>query len=471
MKPSLRIVSGGRSGTTKVFSKNHIAIGRHPESDLQLDPHADLDASSRHAAIVKRGESWFLQDVGSRNGTLLNGYKISGDSKLDDTDQIRLGPDGPLVEFRLVSDKTPDTVATPAGKAPPRPTASARSSKGGKASTTQRVRVEVVRQTRNLRRVIGVLGVVLLAGAGGFWLITRQQRLAQEQEVAQLQAQIDSVLLDAGETVAALQGQMDELANTLERSQRDVQGFQLRLAEAREAGNRANIETLSAQLESALTQLAEQQHAARIDFEGIASANQSAVGLVFVEFGPRQVETGTAFAVRSDGTMLTNRHVVAGPAGNRTPRRIVVQFADSRQRFRAQVVTVSRDQEIDLAVIRVSLRGEVPTVERLNRQPDTVPVGAPVAVIGFPGGIDSPQLELEDGSYAATSLTAGTVSKNLPNLIQINGYGAHGASGSPIFDANGEVVAVLFGGESGSGGRVLYAVPASYALQLLNSVN
>ena len=63
------------------------------------------------------------------------------------------------------------------------------------------------------------------------------------------------------------------------------------------------------------------------------------------------------------------------------------------------------------------------------------------------------------------------MSKNLPNLIQLNGYGAQGASGSPIFDASGQVIAVLYGGEAGSGGRVVYAVPSSFAIQLLNSVN
>jgi S1-C subfamily serine protease len=94
-----------------------------------------------------------------------------------------------------------------------------------------------------------------------------------------------------------------------------------------------------------------------------------------------------------------------------------------------------------------------------------------VAVIGFPGGVDSPQLETAEGTFATTTLTAGTVSKNLPNLIQINGYGAQGASGSPIFDASGMVIAILYGGVPGSGGRVVYAVPSSYAVKLLDSIN
>ena len=473
MKAQLRIVTGGRTGTTQVFSQTLIKIGRHPESDLQLDPHHDLEVSTRHASLEKQHDRWILRDVGSRNGTLVNGYKITHDTQLVDTDQIRFGTDGPMVEFRTVPDNTPDTAPTPVSASRPRATSASPApvAANAKASTTQRVRVEVARQTTRLRRVVGGLAVVLVGVVGAFWFVNRQQRVAREREVTALQAQIDSVLQDANATVTSLRGQMVELASSLRTSQTDVQTLQLQLTDARQSGNRQRIETLSAELESALTQLVDQQQAARIDFQGITDANQSAVAMIFVDFGPNEVETGTAFAVRSDGTMLTNRHVVAGADGNRTARRIAVKFADSQQVFPAQVVAISEDPDADLAVIKVTLRGSVPTVRGLNRQPDTVPVGAPVAVIGFPGGIDSPQLETASGTFAATSMTAGTVSKNLPNLIQLNGYGASGASGSPIFDANGEVIAVLFGGEAESGGRIVYAVPSSFAAQLLNSIN
>lgn len=312
MKAQLRIVTGSRTGVIQVFSQDHITIGRHPDSALQLDPHHDLDVSTRHATIERQGDRWVVRDQNSRNGTYVNGHKITADTRLDDTDQIRLGSDGPLIEFRTVPDKTPDTTPTPIQQRQPRATGASRSpapvAAKAKASTTQRVHVEVARQTRRHRHVTGVLAVLLLGVAVSFWFVSRQQRLARDQQVAELQSQIDSVLQNAGESVDLLRGQMAELASTLRSSQQDVQAFQQRLTEAREAGNRESVENLSAQLESALSQLADQQLAARIDFEGIAAANQRAVALVFVEFGtPRQVETGTAFAVRSDGTMLTSR--------------------------------------------------------------------------------------------------------------------------------------------------------------------
>ena len=127
MKPELRIVSGSTAGAALVFSQSHITIGRHPESDIAFDPHDDIEVSVRHAAILKHGDHWIVRDLGSRNGTLVNGHKITADTKLADTDQIRLGPGGPLIECRLVADHVPDTgksITGRAGKLRPTPLAS-----------------------------------------------------------------------------------------------------------------------------------------------------------------------------------------------------------------------------------------------------------------------------------------------------------------------------------------------------------
>ena len=70
-----------------------------------------------------------------------------------------------------------------------------------------------------------------------------------------------------------------------------------------------------------------------------------------------------------------------------------------------------------------------------------------------------------------TTLTAGTIAKALPDELQIDGYGAEGASGSPIFDGAGNLLGVLYGGEAGSNGRVVYAVPVPYVTALLASLN
>jgi hypothetical protein len=85
-------------------------------------------------------------------------------------------------------------------------------------------------------------------------------------------------------------------------------------------------------------------------------------------------------------------------------------------------------------------------------------------------GTDLPMTDAgESRTVARTTFTAGSISKTLPDLVQIDGYGARGASGSPIFDRTGRVISILYGGQPGSGGRIVLSVPSTLALDLLES--
>ncbi len=52
---------------------------------------ADLQVSSRHARVVCRGDGWCIEDVGSRNGTYVNGQRIAGAVALRGGERIRIG--------------------------------------------------------------------------------------------------------------------------------------------------------------------------------------------------------------------------------------------------------------------------------------------------------------------------------------------------------------------------------------------
>ncbi len=474
MKAAIKVLSGARSGTEAVFSPAEVTLGRHPQSTIQFDPEHDLDVSTRHAVLFHKDGRWYIRDLDSSNGTLVNGHRIASDTHLDNTDQVRLGANGPHFEFRLVPDHTPDRAPVKpvraAGPAPRPARATQPSSQPQEArsrgSTTQRIRVEVGRQTRRLRTLILALVAILVVVVAGFVFLQHQERERREQEAHTVQARIDSILGESGRAVRALEGQVEGLATSLEHSQSEVQRLTRNLQQAQRAGDAPQVERLQRQLNEATTTLRNQHAAARIDYAAIDDANQRAVAMIWARFSPDEVNTGTAFAVTPDGKMVTNRHVVTGPDGARRPTDLAIQFANSDQVWRAQLLATHN--EVDLAVVRVQgIAGNVPTVRRLGGTADSPRPGDPVASIGFPLGDQLPMRATGERAVIRTTFTAGTVSKILPDLVQIDGYGAQGASGSPIFDREGTVIAVLYGGQAGTAGRVVYAVPISYVSQML----
>jgi pSer/pThr/pTyr-binding forkhead associated (FHA) protein len=98
----LRVDSGHRVGAMIRVSGPSFVIGR--AEGCQLRP-ASQHVSRRHAEIVVKDEAMILRDLGSRNGTLLNGEKITGAVPLDDGDRIEIGP---LAFVATISEPAPD---------------------------------------------------------------------------------------------------------------------------------------------------------------------------------------------------------------------------------------------------------------------------------------------------------------------------------------------------------------------------
>jgi S1-C subfamily serine protease len=488
MKLQLRVLGGARAGVTGVFSADEVSLGRHPECAFVFDTEGDLAVSGQHAVVVRQGGHWMVRDLGSRNGTLVNGHKIRGDTRLDDTDQVRLGPDGPAVEVRFVPDSTPDQAparpaaparppratgpaAAPARPAPPAPAAPAGSpaklvTAHRGPSTTQRIRVEVGRQTRRLRLLIGLL-VLTIVGGGGYLVWDRRAREAERlRERAATQARIDSILQASEAALARLRGEVAGLGDALRRSGEEIGRLQGELSAAEASGRSGDAERLRAQIASLTQALSTQQVAAAVDFRAIHEANHRAVAVVWAEFAPGEVTTGTGFAVRDDGVLITNRHVLLGPNGDRRPRRLAVQFTNSAQVWPATLLGAAPG-DADLAAIRIErIRGPVPAIPVPDPAPAVRP-GDPVATIGFPFGTDLPMRAGTEDNIVRATLTAGIVSKVLPHEIQIDGYGAQGASGSPVFDKAGRLIGVLSSGEPGTNGRIVYLVPVNSVTALL----
>jgi hypothetical protein len=65
-----------------------LSIGRSKDSDVQIE---DRYASSLHARVFERSGRFFVEDMNSTNGTLLNGATLKGEAELIDGDTVQIG--------------------------------------------------------------------------------------------------------------------------------------------------------------------------------------------------------------------------------------------------------------------------------------------------------------------------------------------------------------------------------------------
>lgn len=446
MQAYLAVLSGARAGRSASYRKDSITIGRHPDNDLQLDPRADLEVSARHLVLEFGPPGWVARDLGSRNGTYINGVRVLGQFPVRSGDRIRMGTNGPLIEFRsgpgAAVEETHAPFAAPSA-APPT------------AAPERPLPAAPRRAARHRTAVLAGVGVLLLAAAAIVLGLRQERRWTSERVV--LEQRMDSTRRADERTIAALLQERDRLAGALDRAYADLRHSGGRLAQLGGRAEAGAAPPASAGSPAPITP-------DPIDYRAIERANRPAVALVYVEYEDGEVTAGTAFAVRSDATLLTNQHLITGADGGRRPQRIAVQFSDSDQVWPARLLGISASA--DLAAVKVdNIIGGVPTIRRFNTRADTLRAGAPVAVLGFPSSHENGE------RYPRPLLSAGAVLGLNAAVLEVRGSGEVGASGSPVFDSRGEVVAVLFGGRRAEGrAATLLTVPAAAALEFLGSL-
>src|SRR5262245_28245294 len=83
----LKVIKGSCPGQLVDLQGERMIMGRHPSCQIVLDNAA---VSRNHAQILESHGTYFLEDLRSRNGTLLNGKKIQGRTEIRDGDEIRV---------------------------------------------------------------------------------------------------------------------------------------------------------------------------------------------------------------------------------------------------------------------------------------------------------------------------------------------------------------------------------------------
>jgi adenylate cyclase len=83
-----RLIFGTPNGERSLELQRNNGLGRHPGNSLQL---MDKIASKEHCTIEQRGSQFVLRDLGSLNGTFINGERVKGERTLRHGDEIEIG--------------------------------------------------------------------------------------------------------------------------------------------------------------------------------------------------------------------------------------------------------------------------------------------------------------------------------------------------------------------------------------------
>jgi len=96
--PCLLVLSGPLKHKKALLIAGETMLGRNRQCHLRL---TDPTVSQMHAVIARTPEGVFVRDLGSSNGTLVNGNAVQGDHPLRDRDRLQLG--NTELEFRANS--------------------------------------------------------------------------------------------------------------------------------------------------------------------------------------------------------------------------------------------------------------------------------------------------------------------------------------------------------------------------------
>ncbi len=194
----------------------------------------------------------------------------------------------------------------------------------------------------------------------------------------------------------------------------------------------------------------------------IVRQSESPFGLGGGESQQQGTATGSGFVINSDGTILTNYHVVENAV------KVTVSFEHGKT---VEAKVVGKDPSNDLAVLRIPTEGLTMHVLTLGDS-SKAEVGDPVLAIGNPFGLDR---TLTTGVISAlqreiTAPNGFTISNVLQTDAPIN----PGNSGGPLLNEAGEVIGINSqietGGSGGGSVGIGFAVPINTAKSELSQL-
>jgi hypothetical protein len=488
------------------------------------------DVAPCHALVFERGGVVMVKDAGSGQGISVDGQGVD-EAVLRDGEVIELGPDGPRLRFRNLGTVHPSLFQSLRWARPEGPV---------RASDPPRflralVREADLRTSLAFRVTVAVmLGAGLCAGGYAAWQSHKlrvevrrlnETMLAAEKEQRQFRERVEQERRRFEEERKARVAEAQEF-------ERREQELNQRLAEAQTGevdAVRSDLQATHERLSSLETEKAMAERIIReygpgvcliqgsfvfVDGEGrslryvLDEAGQPRRGkdgeLTLDVHGTGEVHSldyvGTGFLVERHGLLLTNRHVAepwwkdapaqAALALGAKPRVVSFRAFFPREPVAFELTVVRVSDSVDLALVRVDLKGRKVPVLPLDRSGRAAVAGSPVLVLGYPAGLEAilakaetaavndivegsgmNALRIADGLAAQRlirpSATQGHIGDVTKTDIVFDAQTTHGGSGGPVLDRNGQVIAVEYAVLTSFGGSS-FGVPVRYALELLS---
>jgi S1-C subfamily serine protease len=508
-------LSGPRRGDVDSVRELPATIGSAEEAAVAVP-----GAEPRHALVLRRGGHVLLIDHDSARGTFLAGEQVR-EAVLRDGDVVELGMGGPRVRLRLAGGAVGAEILVKA--APHRMSETMALRVVQRSSSTFRRLLLVIlvaaaalfgwshHQSRRLRAELASLRQAMAAAETerrGFSDRVDAERLRAVAERTQLQHQIEEYQRQEaslrGQLADAAGGEVDSLRDELSETRSRIQTLESERAAGENIIRQYGGGVALLQGAYAFYDESNQPLRVALDENGRTARDDDGSPILEVDAdGPvHSVEYyGTGFLVDQRGRMLTNRHL-AEPWWNDDdaqaldkrgfkPRTLYSRAFFPGQRDPFNVHMERRADDVDLAVLKVDLRGKRVPVLPLERSKEGTIAGQPVVVVGYPAGLEALLAKtdtsvvksiLEKHGTSAEKVTDALGQRNLIRPSTTQGHigdvtgsdivfdapTTQGGSGGPVFNKRGQVVAVEYAVLQKFGGNS-FGVPISYALKLLEA--
>lgn len=474
-----------------------LTLGRDPGSGVTIDGDRFPQVSTHHARVFVDRDLLIVEDLGSKNGTLVN-HRPVGRRVLRSGDVIQLGR-GAGARFLVVSETAgPQTLEVRASEV------SLTSSLSATRVTRLKEALGIPPEATNLREVLrarsrrlAAVAVLLVAGGvalavwGGMHLSRRQS-----EEIATLRdwnRELERRLEAARLQIATEESRRQDEQARLER-ERDELAAKLSALEQSDVASAGEIERLRGQLETTSVKLEQYSpvNLGRIEegrraklrrvLDSIAYIEKK---IIFREKGTDRylheegagesrlrpitdreslyfdgAQSGSGFCVSPQGWIVTNAHVVRVPEtkrplswGDKTLEMetlLDVIFSGTSRRHPATILKVADEGDDDYAILKIRPFPRMPFTPEFDLSTLSPPPGSAVRLFGFPLG----RILIRNEKLYTASVFSGIVSRRISSYIQVQASVYPGNSGGPVVDDEARVIGVVTGVQTTPSGQI-----------------